>query len=115
MEKLVSWGWPANKIHYWNSLMVGHRVSSTLFDSLWKRQNGRCVGCEGAFAHPARNIDIQGLQPRIDRRPNEPKDQKDVRGLLCGECRSTLHELLKDSARKQKLINYLRLSGDWND
>lgn len=111
-DKQVKWGWPPNKISYLNSLMTGHRMSQALFHELWGRQQGCCVGCLQAFAYPFRNEEKYGLQPRIDRRTNEPIEAYDIRGLLCGECRSLLHELQKDSEKKQRLIDYLRAAGD---
>lgn len=114
MAELKDWGWPPNKAAYQVSWMQGHRMNNQLFEQLWSRQAGRCPGCLGAFAHPLKNANLQGLEPRVDRRPLEPKDPKDIRGLICSDCRSVLKELLKDKERKQRLIDYLRQAGDWH-
>ena len=112
-DKHVKWGWPPNKISYLNSLMTGHRMSQALFNELWGRQQGCCAGCKQSFAYPFHNEEKYGLQPRVDRRDKEPVDATDIRGLLCGGCKTLLHELLKDVEKKQALIEYLRGKGDW--
>ena len=112
--KLVDWGWPPNWSAYQGSLMTGHNVSNTVFDVFWNKQGGMCGVCRRDLAYPFRKvIGKQGLQPKIDRRPLQPISHKDVRGLLCSECRINVKAALENKEELKKAIRYLAAAGDW--
>ncbi len=106
-QKLVVWGWSPKG--YSADIYKTYLLNRQNYLKIWDRQNGKCAGCRGEFAHPVEKIiDRFGLKPEVD----HCHKNGHVRGLLCRRCNGFLGKIQDNKDILAGLLAYLKERGE---
>lgn len=103
-QEQISWGWASAQ--YLPNLYTKYRVTSTIFNALWGKQEGLCPGCVKPLAHPLLKEAKMGFKPEVD----HCHVRLVVRGLLCRRCNDFLGKIRDNKEQLKRLEEYLRRS-----